>query len=161
MVRASVAPLPFKKTAKPGGSEVRTPLRLEQPLLKKACQNLPSLAQSWCSPFGLARLVLPDGPSLAAAAASAATPLFVVHARIFKEDIFVAAFLVLARRADQVAAGAGAAPRHPGRPPHRTCRRLPSLWLPSLHYRCRCGSTLPMSIRARSFLLLSRQAARA
>ncbi|HXE03100.1 MAG TPA: hypothetical protein VN518_00585, partial [Methyloceanibacter sp.] len=46
--------------------------------------------------FNLARLVLPDLPALAAAAASAVTPLFVVHARIFKEDIFVAAFLVLA-----------------------------------------------------------------
>jgi hypothetical protein len=46
--------------------------------------------------FSLARLVLPVLPSLAAAAAAAATPLFTVHARIFKEDIFVAAFLVLA-----------------------------------------------------------------
>ncbi|HEX6831482.1 MAG TPA: glycosyltransferase family 39 protein, partial [Methyloceanibacter sp.] len=45
--------------------------------------------------FTLARLVLPDLPALAAAA-GAVTPLFVVHARIFKEDIFVAAFLVLA-----------------------------------------------------------------
>lgn len=46
--------------------------------------------------FSLARLVLPVLPSLAAAAAAAASPLFTVHARIFKEDIFVAAFLVLA-----------------------------------------------------------------
>ena len=46
--------------------------------------------------FNLARLVLPDPPALAAAAASAVAPLFVVHARLFKEDIFVAAFLVLA-----------------------------------------------------------------
>lgn len=46
--------------------------------------------------FVLARLVLPDLPSLAAAAAAAATPLFTVHARIFKEDIFLACFLVLA-----------------------------------------------------------------
>lgn len=46
--------------------------------------------------FCLARLVLPVLPSLAAAAVTAATPLFSVHARIFKEDIFVAAFLVLA-----------------------------------------------------------------
>ena len=46
--------------------------------------------------FNLARLVLPDLPALAAAAASAVAPLFVVHARLFKEDIFVAAFLVLA-----------------------------------------------------------------
>jgi hypothetical protein len=45
--------------------------------------------------FSLARLVLPELPSLAAAA-TAATPLFIVHARLFKEDIFVAAFLVLA-----------------------------------------------------------------
>ena len=46
--------------------------------------------------FSLARLVLPDLPALAAAAATAATPLVAVHARILKEDIFVAAFLVLA-----------------------------------------------------------------
>ncbi|MGH6825883.1 glycosyltransferase family 39 protein [Methyloceanibacter sp.] len=46
--------------------------------------------------FSLARLVLPDLPALAAATATAATPLFTVHARIFKEDIFVAAFLLLA-----------------------------------------------------------------
>jgi len=46
--------------------------------------------------FSLARLVLPELPSLAAAAATAVTPLFIVHARLFKEDIFVAAFLVLA-----------------------------------------------------------------
>jgi len=44
--------------------------------------------------FKLARLVLPDLPALAAAAA--ATPLVTVHARLFKEDIFVSAFLVLA-----------------------------------------------------------------
>jgi hypothetical protein len=46
--------------------------------------------------FLLARLVLPDLPALAAAAATAATPTVTVHARIFKEDIFLAAFLVLA-----------------------------------------------------------------
>ena len=46
--------------------------------------------------FSLARLVLPNLPALAAAAATAVTPLFIVHARLFKEDIFVAAFLVLA-----------------------------------------------------------------
>jgi 4-amino-4-deoxy-L-arabinose transferase-like glycosyltransferase len=46
--------------------------------------------------FNLARLVLPDLPALAAAAASAVAPLLVVHTRLFKEDIFVAAFLVLA-----------------------------------------------------------------
>ncbi|MGB2933435.1 MAG: glycosyltransferase family 39 protein [Methyloceanibacter sp.] len=46
--------------------------------------------------FKLARLVLPDLPALAAAAAAAVTPLVTVHARVFKEDIFVAAFLVLA-----------------------------------------------------------------
>jgi len=46
--------------------------------------------------FTLARLVLPALPSLAAAAATVATPLFVVHACIFKEDIFVATFLLLA-----------------------------------------------------------------
>ena len=46
--------------------------------------------------FSLARLVLPDLPALAAAAATAATPLVAVHARILKEDIFVAAVLVLA-----------------------------------------------------------------
>ena len=46
--------------------------------------------------FSLGRLVLPDLPALAAAAATAMTPLVTVHARIFKEDIFVAAFLLLA-----------------------------------------------------------------
>lgn len=46
--------------------------------------------------FGLARLVLPDLPALAAAAATAVTPLVTVHARLFKEDIFVAPFLILA-----------------------------------------------------------------
>jgi Dolichyl-phosphate-mannose-protein mannosyltransferase len=46
--------------------------------------------------FSLARLVLPDLPALAATAATAATPLFTAHARIFKEDIFVSAFLLLA-----------------------------------------------------------------
>ena len=46
--------------------------------------------------FSLARLVLPDLPSLAAAAATAVTPLVTVHARLFKEDVFVAAFLMLA-----------------------------------------------------------------
>lgn len=46
--------------------------------------------------FILARLVLPDFPALAAAVATAATPIVTVHARIFKEDIFLAAFLVLA-----------------------------------------------------------------
>ena len=46
--------------------------------------------------FSVARLVLPNLPALAAAAATAVTPLFIVHARLFKEDIFVAAFLVLA-----------------------------------------------------------------
>jgi hypothetical protein len=45
--------------------------------------------------FMLARLVVPDLPALAAAAATAAAPLVTVHARIFKEDIFLAAFLVL------------------------------------------------------------------
>ena len=45
--------------------------------------------------FILARLLLPDLPSLAAAAAAAATSLFTVHARLFKEDIFLACFLVL------------------------------------------------------------------
>jgi predicted membrane-bound mannosyltransferase len=46
--------------------------------------------------FSLARLVLTNLPALAAAAASAVTPLFVVHARLFKEDISFAALLVLA-----------------------------------------------------------------
>jgi hypothetical protein len=70
-------------------------------------QDLPSLAQLLrilgalasgvivFATFTLARLVLPALPSPAAAAA-AATPLFIVHARIFKEDIFVATFLLLA-----------------------------------------------------------------
>jgi len=44
----------------------------------------------------LARLVLPELATLAAAAATAATPLVTVHARIFKEDIFVAPFVILA-----------------------------------------------------------------
>jgi 4-amino-4-deoxy-L-arabinose transferase-like glycosyltransferase len=46
--------------------------------------------------FRLARLVLPDIPALAASAATAMVPLVTVHARIFKEDIFVAPFLLLA-----------------------------------------------------------------
>jgi 4-amino-4-deoxy-L-arabinose transferase-like glycosyltransferase len=45
--------------------------------------------------FRLARLVLPDLAALAAAA-MAATPLVTVHARIFKEDIFLAPLVVLA-----------------------------------------------------------------
>jgi hypothetical protein len=65
--------------------------------------------------FALARLDLHALPSLAAAAATTATPFFIVHARIFKEDIFVAAFL---RDADQIAARAGAASRHPARSAH-------------------------------------------
>jgi hypothetical protein len=46
--------------------------------------------------FTLGRLVLPALSALVSAAATAATPLFVVHSRIFKEDIFVATFLLLA-----------------------------------------------------------------
>lgn len=46
--------------------------------------------------FQLSRLVLPDGAALAATAITAATPLVSVHARFFKEDIFLAAFIVLA-----------------------------------------------------------------
>jgi 4-amino-4-deoxy-L-arabinose transferase-like glycosyltransferase len=46
--------------------------------------------------FRLARLVLPDLAALAAAAVTAATPLVTVHARIFKEDIFLAPLVVLA-----------------------------------------------------------------
>jgi 4-amino-4-deoxy-L-arabinose transferase-like glycosyltransferase len=45
--------------------------------------------------FSLARLVLPNLPALAAAA-TVVTPLLHRAARLFKEDIFVAAFLVLA-----------------------------------------------------------------
>jgi hypothetical protein len=44
----------------------------------------------------LARLVLPELATLAAAAATAATPLVTVHARIFKEDIVVAPFVIQA-----------------------------------------------------------------
>ena len=46
--------------------------------------------------FRLARLVMPDLPALAAEAATAVVPLVTVHARIFKEDIFTAPFLILA-----------------------------------------------------------------
>jgi hypothetical protein len=46
--------------------------------------------------FCLARLVLPASAAVAAAAATLATPLITVHARYFKEDIFVAPFIVLA-----------------------------------------------------------------
>lgn len=46
--------------------------------------------------FRLARLVLPDLGALAAAVATGVTPLVTVHARIFKEDIFLAPFLILA-----------------------------------------------------------------
>jgi hypothetical protein len=46
--------------------------------------------------FVLGRLVLPAWVAVAAAAATLATPLITVHARYFKEDIFVAPFVVLA-----------------------------------------------------------------
>ncbi len=46
--------------------------------------------------FVLARLILPASAAFAVAAATLATPLISVHARYFKEDIFVAAFVVLA-----------------------------------------------------------------
>jgi hypothetical protein len=46
--------------------------------------------------FVLGRLVLPAWVAVAAAAAMLATPLITVHARYFKEDIFVAPFVVLA-----------------------------------------------------------------
>jgi 4-amino-4-deoxy-L-arabinose transferase-like glycosyltransferase len=45
--------------------------------------------------YWLGRLVLPELAALAAAAATAATPIVTVHARIMKEDIFVAPFLIL------------------------------------------------------------------
>lgn len=45
--------------------------------------------------YWLGRLVLPELGALAAAAATAATPIVTVHARIMKEDIFVAPFLIL------------------------------------------------------------------
>jgi 4-amino-4-deoxy-L-arabinose transferase-like glycosyltransferase len=45
--------------------------------------------------YWLARLVLPELGALAAAVATAATPIVTVHARIMKEDIFVAPFLIL------------------------------------------------------------------
>src|SRR5262249_13802392 len=46
--------------------------------------------------FILGRLVLPEWIACVAAAAALATPLITVHARYFKEDIFVAPFIVLA-----------------------------------------------------------------
>ncbi len=46
--------------------------------------------------FILARLILPASVALAVAAATVVTPLISVHARYFKEDIFVAAFVTLA-----------------------------------------------------------------
>lgn len=45
--------------------------------------------------YWLGRLVLPELGALAAAVATAATPIVTVHARIMKEDIFVAPFLIL------------------------------------------------------------------
>jgi hypothetical protein len=45
--------------------------------------------------FILGRLVLPGWIACVAAAATLATPLITVHARYFKEDIFVAPFIVL------------------------------------------------------------------
>jgi hypothetical protein len=45
--------------------------------------------------FMQARLVLPAWLAVVSAAVTAATPLVTVHARIFKEDIFVASFVVL------------------------------------------------------------------
>ena len=46
--------------------------------------------------FLLACMVLPAWLAVVAAAVTAATPLVTMHARIFKEDVFVATFLVLA-----------------------------------------------------------------
>lgn len=46
--------------------------------------------------FVLARMILPASTALAASAAILATPLISVHARYFKEDIFLAAFVILA-----------------------------------------------------------------
>jgi hypothetical protein len=46
--------------------------------------------------FVLGRLVLPAWVAFAAAAATLATPLVTTHARFFKEDIFLAPFIVLA-----------------------------------------------------------------
>ena len=46
--------------------------------------------------FLLACMVLPAWIAVVAAAVTAATPLVTMHARIFKEDVFVATFLVLA-----------------------------------------------------------------
>jgi 4-amino-4-deoxy-L-arabinose transferase-like glycosyltransferase len=46
--------------------------------------------------FILARLMLPASAAFAVAAATLATPLISVHARYFKEDIFVAPFVILA-----------------------------------------------------------------
>ena len=45
--------------------------------------------------YWLARLVLPELGALAATFATAATPIVTVHARFMKEDIFLAAFLIL------------------------------------------------------------------
>jgi len=70
----------------------------DQPSLARLVRVLGALAGGVTvfATFNLTRLVLPELPALAAAAATAVAPLFVVHARLFKEDIFVAAFLVLA-----------------------------------------------------------------
>ncbi|HEV3241756.1 MAG TPA: hypothetical protein VGY14_00625 [Methyloceanibacter sp.] len=89
--------------------------------------------------FSLARLVLPDLPALAAAAATAVTPLVTVHARIFKEDTFVAAFPRLdACRANQIATMPGAASSHLAGPPCWTYRRFEIYRRAHRAVRCRC-----------------------
>ena len=75
--------------------------------------------------FSLARLVLPNLPALAAAAATAVTPLLHRACPPFQGGYFCRGLpRARARRADQVAAGACAASRHPARSPRGTSRRL-------------------------------------
>lgn len=68
-------------------------------------QSVVQLGRAFAALFGgalivgtylLARTVLPGSASAAVAAATLATPLISVHARYFKEDIFVAPFVILA-----------------------------------------------------------------
>ena len=73
--------------------------------------------------FSLARLVLPNLPALAAA--TAVTPLLHRAFPPFQGGYFCRGLpRARARRADQVAAGACAASRHPARSPRGTSRRL-------------------------------------
>jgi hypothetical protein len=97
--------------------------------------------------YWLGRLVLPELGALAAAAATAATPIVTVHARIMKEDIFVAPFLILGLAAlssfcktQRRCARSSSAPM-PGSPPEQNI---------SARCSCRSRSARSCSFQARA-----------